>query len=48
MSAAARAIKSEDIQKIHCLVKRDNVIAQQFWETCSFEQREDLFDYSLR
>ncbi|MDO9365948.1 MAG: GNAT family N-acetyltransferase [Methylotenera sp.] len=48
VSAAVRAIKSEDVQKIHCLVKRDNVISQQFWEACSFEQREDLLDYSLR
>ncbi len=48
VNAAVSAIKSEDIQKIHCLVKRDNLIAQQFWEACSFEQREELFDYSLR
>ncbi|MDO9051143.1 MAG: GNAT family N-acetyltransferase [Methylotenera sp.] len=37
VNAAVSAIKSEDIQKIHCLVKRDNLIAQQFWEACSFE-----------
>lgn len=48
VNAAVSAIKSEDIQKIHCLVKRDNLIAQQFWEACSFDQREDLFDYALR
>jgi ribosomal protein S18 acetylase RimI-like enzyme len=48
VNAAVSAIKSEDIQKIHCLVKRDNIIAQQFWEACSFDQREDLFDYTLR
>jgi ribosomal protein S18 acetylase RimI-like enzyme len=48
VNAAVSAIKSEDIQKIHCLVKRDNIIAQQFWEACSFVQREDLFDYTLR
>ena len=48
VNAAVSAIKSEDVQKIHCLVKRDNLIAQQFWEACSFEQREDLFDYALR
>jgi|SRR5450830_209239 len=48
VNAAVSAIKSEDIQKIHCLVKRDNLIAQQFWEACSFDQREDLFDYTLR
>jgi N-acetylglutamate synthase len=48
VNAAVSAIKSEDIQKIHCLVKRDNLVAQQFWEACSFEQREELFDYSLR
>lgn len=48
VNAAVSAIKSEDIQKIHCLVKRDNLIAQQFWEACSFEMREDLYDFSLR
>jgi ribosomal protein S18 acetylase RimI-like enzyme len=40
------AIKSDGIQKIHCLVKRDNLIAQQFWEACGFELREDVFDDS--
>lgn len=48
VNAAVSAIKSEDIQKIHCLVKRDNLIAQQFWDACSFELREELFDFSLR
>lgn len=48
VNAAVSAIKSEDIQKIHCLVKRDNLIAQQFWEACSFDLREELLDYSLR
>ena len=43
VNAAVSAIKSEDIQKIHCLVKRDNLIAQQFWDACSFELREELF-----
>jgi ribosomal protein S18 acetylase RimI-like enzyme len=47
VNAAVTAIKSEDIQKIHCLVKRDNLIAQQFWEACSFVQRDELFDYAL-
>jgi len=47
VNAAVSAIKSEDIQKIHCLVKRDNLIAQQFWEACSFVQRDELFDYAL-
>lgn len=48
VNAAVSAIKSEDVQKIHCLVKRDNLIAQQFWEACSFDQRDDLFDYASR
>jgi N-acetylglutamate synthase len=47
VNAAVSAIKREDIQKIHCLVKRDNLIAQQFWEACSFDMREDLYDFSL-
>lgn len=48
VNAAVSAIKSEGIHKIHCLVKRDNLIAQQFWEACSFEQRDELYDYSLQ
>ncbi|MGZ8261814.1 MAG: GNAT family N-acetyltransferase [Methylotenera sp.] len=48
VNAAVSAIKREGIQKVHCLVKRDNLIAQQFWEACSFDLREDLFDYTLR
>ena len=48
VSAAVSAIKTEDIEKIHCLVKSDNLIAQQFWEACGFELRDELIDYSLR
>ena len=48
VSAAVSAIQLDDIQKIHCLVKSDNLIAQQFWEACGFELRDELFDYSLR
>jgi N-acetylglutamate synthase len=48
VSAAVGAIKREGIQKVHCLVKRDNLIAQQFWEACGFELRDELHDYSLR
>jgi len=48
VNAAVSAIKSEDVNNIHCLVKRDNIIAQQFWEACSFDMREDLYDFSLR
>lgn len=47
VNAAVSAIKSEDIQKIHCLVKRENLIAQQFWEACSFDLRDELLDFSL-
>lgn len=47
VSAAVSAIKSEGIQRIHCLVRRDNMIAQQFWEACGFELRDELLDYSL-
>ncbi|HPH06912.1 MAG TPA: GNAT family N-acetyltransferase [Methylotenera sp.] len=45
--AAVSAIKCEGIQKIHCLVKHENLIAQQFWEACGFELRDELVDYSL-
>jgi len=48
VNAAVSAILSESVQKIHCLVKSDNLIAQQFWEACSFEHRDKLYDYSLR
>ena len=48
VNAAVSAIKSEDVHNIHCLVKRDNLIAQQFWEACSFVMREDLYDFSVR
>lgn len=47
VNAAVGAIKREGIAKVHCLVKRNNLIAQQFWEACGFELRDELFDYSL-
>lgn len=47
VNAAVGAIKKEGIAKVHCLVKRNNLIAQQFWEACGFELRDELFDYSL-
>jgi ribosomal protein S18 acetylase RimI-like enzyme len=47
VSVAVDAIKREGIPKVHCLVKRDNLIAQQFWEACGFTFRDDLFDYSV-
>jgi len=47
VAAAVGAIKNEGIQKVHCLVKRDNLIAQRFWEACGFELRDEVFDYSL-
>ena len=46
VSAAVDAIKQDGIPKVHCLVKRNNLVAQQFWEACGFEMREELFDYS--
>lgn len=47
VNAAVGAIRREGIPKMHCLVKRDNLIAQQFWEACGFELRDELYDYSL-
>jgi N-acetylglutamate synthase len=47
VNAAVTAIKNEGIEKIHCLVKTDNFIAQQFWEACGFKLRDDVFDYSF-
>lgn len=46
VNAAVGAIKREGIAKVHCLVKRNNLIAQQFWEACGFQLRDELFDYS--
>lgn len=48
VNAAVSAIKREGIPKVHCLVKRNNLIAQQFCEACGFELRDELYDYSLR
>lgn len=48
VKAAVEAITREGIPKVHCLVRRDNIIAQQFWEACGFEMRGELLDYSSR
>jgi len=48
VSAAVGSLKREGITHIHCLVRRDNLIAQQFWEACGFELRDELYDYSLK
>jgi len=47
VNAAVSAIKREGIPKVHCLVKRNNLIAQQFWEACGFELRDELYDFSV-
>jgi ribosomal protein S18 acetylase RimI-like enzyme len=47
VNAAVSALKKEGVPKVHCLVKRDNLIAQQFWEACGFTLRDEFFDYSL-
>lgn len=46
VNAAVEAIANEGIPKIHSLVKRDNLIAQQFWEACGFSLRDDVLVYS--
>lgn len=46
VKAALSAIKMDGIPKVHCLVRQDNLIAQQFWSSYGFVQRDDLFDYS--
>lgn len=48
VNAAVGGIRRDGIAIIHCLVKRDNQIAQQFWDACGFEPRDELLDYSLR
>jgi ribosomal protein S18 acetylase RimI-like enzyme len=45
--AATAAITNEGVPKVHCLVKRENLVARQFWEACSFELRDELVDFSL-
>lgn len=47
VSAAVGALRREGIPKVHCLVKRDNLIAQQFWDACGFSVRDELLDFSL-
>ncbi|MGZ8261392.1 MAG: hypothetical protein ACXW11_01880 [Methylotenera sp.] len=44
VNAAVNAIKKEGISNVHCPVKRNNMIARQFWEACSFELRDQLYD----
>jgi ribosomal protein S18 acetylase RimI-like enzyme len=46
--AAVAALKLEGIPKVHSLVKRDNITAQNFLDACGFELRDELFDYSTR
>lgn len=48
VNAALGALKREGVARIHCLVKRDNPVAQQFWKACGFIQRDELLDYSIR
>jgi len=48
VNAAVGGIKRDGITYIHCLVKRDNLIAQQFWTRCGFDAREELLDFTLR
>lgn len=47
INAAVNQLREEGISKIHCLVMKDNLIAQQFWEACSFRLRNELLDYSI-
>lgn len=48
VSASVGALKQQGVPKVHCLVKSDNLIAQQFWEACGFERRDELVDFSSR
>ncbi len=45
--AATEAIMLDGIPKVHCLVKRENTDARQFWESCGFVPRDELLDYSF-
>ncbi len=47
VKAAVTALRETGAPKVHCLVKRDNLIAQQFWEACGFSLRDELYDYTL-
>ncbi|OIQ88671.1 acetyltransferase YpeA [mine drainage metagenome] len=47
VNAAVTAIRKEGIPRVHCLVKRNNLVAQQFWEACGFQLRDELYDFSL-
>jgi len=46
VNVAIGNIHHHGISKIHILVKRENLIAQQFWEACGFRLRDGLFDFS--
>lgn len=47
VNAGVDGLRREGMTHIHCLVRRDNLKAQQFWEACGFELRDELFDFSL-
>lgn len=39
---ALNALKDEGIHKVACVVFKDNLSGQKFWESCGFNCREDL------
>lgn len=47
VNAAVSQLREVGMERIHCLVKTDNLTARQFWEACGFRQREELLDYSI-
>lgn len=47
VEASVAAIRRYRVPKIHCLVKCDNMIAQQFWQARGFVRRDDVLDYAL-
>lgn len=47
VNVAVDKLRQQGISKVHCLVKKDNLVGQQFWEACSFQLRDELLDYSI-
>jgi len=47
VNAAVGNLRKEGISRVHLLVKKDNLIGQQFWEACGFNFRDNLLDFSI-
>lgn len=46
IKSALKSLSSVGIVKCHLMVFTDNETGNQFWESCGWERREDIFIYS--